>query len=747
MTYRFSAGKSPLVVSGLLVTASLVCTQIPLLNYLGFEFSIFNAVFAGFLLGMLTVLRWNAGPPRSASAYWSLVRSLLWFSGIMIVPPLIVSAGNALFVKNCSFTQGFRLYLLYVVPAVVFCVSLGALASAFARKYRKTLYVLLVLVVLGQIPVVTLTRPQIFAFNPIAGYFPGFTYDETFGGELRLLVYRVGTFAAATGIFTIAAMLLRARLGKFWIPGQKRRTLPYVAALIVAMVVSGSLYALSDTLGFSSSTKFITGQLGGIQRTWHFVIVYPKKSVNVERLRQIALLHEFTFEQLRRELGTAPRKAMVVFLYDSPGQKERLVGAARTDFTKPWLNQVHINLEDVDAVLKHELVHAMLAEKGLPILQVAANSGLIEGAAVAQERFEYGEPLHRLAAEMLAVGINPDVKDMFSLSGFFKSYPGVSYVMAGSFCRYLIDRYGIGRFEEVYRFGRFGSVYRKDLDSLVVEWRRAIGAIRLSKENLDKARYLFRRSPLFGKECARVIANVNRQTAEFLRMRDYRGALASAERSIGLSRTPEAVVQKSGALFRLGEYRRAIDFVEGELRDSTINFSLIPLRLLLGDCYWALDDPVAARTQYQNVLADSLSLSTNESACLRLEILRQKRGQTSLRPYFLNEMSDSTRLKFLDSLESNPDADIAARYLLGREYSAKRESDGVIRALGNLPPMTSRTLEFIRNRRIAQAYVDLGNLERAKFHFWQALNDAVNEAQFEQTAQALEFCSWIQGFR
>ncbi|HTP13873.1 MAG TPA: hypothetical protein VMM37_09585, partial [Bacteroidota bacterium] len=96
-------------MSALLVTASLICTRIPLLNYLGFEFSLFNAIVAGFLVGLLTVLLWNADPPRSASAYWSFVRSILLLAGSIVSLPLVVNSVNAFFVKNCSFSQGFRL--------------------------------------------------------------------------------------------------------------------------------------------------------------------------------------------------------------------------------------------------------------------------------------------------------------------------------------------------------------------------------------------------------------------------------------------------------------------------------------------------------------------------------------------------------------------------------------------------------------------------------------------------------------
>jgi len=322
MMHRFLTRKATLAVSALLLLTSLVCTRVPLLDYLGFEFAFFNSIVAGFLVGLLTIQLWNANPPESEPGYWNFVASLLLLSTVLVLVPLLVITVNAFFVKNCSFTQGFRLYVLEVFPSVYFCSSLAAFSSAFAKKYRKTFYVFSFVLVLSQIPFVTLTRPQIFAFNPIAGYFPGFTYDETLGGEIRLLVYRAGTLGAAAILFTTAAIILKARRGWTRTSGEKSWSMRYGAVLITSLVVCGSLFGLSDTLGFSSSTKFIVQQLGGVHRTWNFTIVYPKKSVNTDRLRQIALMHEYLYAQLRSELGVSPRRRITVFLYDSPDQKQ-----------------------------------------------------------------------------------------------------------------------------------------------------------------------------------------------------------------------------------------------------------------------------------------------------------------------------------------------------------------------------------------------------------------------------------------
>lgn len=733
-----------LVLSGILFLAALVCTRIPLLNYLGYEFSFFNALLAGLCCGVYTVGEWKRNVPASDGEYWRFVRGVLARSLFVMVLPLVVISVNALFVKNCSFTQGFRLYILYVVPSVVFSVGLGVVSSLTARKYKKTLFVTLFLLILAHIPYVTLTRPQIFAFNPIAGYFPGLTYDEAFGGEVRLIVYRIGTLAASALLFVGGIFLLTLTTHEKSGVGDRKRFVQYVAVSFAALVVCTGMYRLSDTIGLSSSATFIEEQLGGIRYTPHFKIVYPNDVVTPRRLRQLVLLHEYVFDELREEWHVNPHRPITVFLYKSPQQKERFIGAANTDFTKPWLRQVNINLDDVEAVLKHELVHAMLAPAGLPFFKVAPNSGLIEGAAVATERFEYGESIDDLAGQILALGIRPDVAGMFSLSGFFQSYPGVSYILAGSFCRFLIDRYGVERFKELYGSGNFRRWYGEDVTELVGAWQSNLERTRYSPQQLEKASYLFKRSPVFGKECVRVIAELNRKTRGLMEQKHYALALQSAEYSIRLSRNADAVFQKSVILTRLGRYAEASDFMEHQFADSMVRSTLLPLRLTLGDAYWGQEDYANAREQYSRLLADSLSLATDEAASIRLGIVSDPSIRDRFKPYFLEEMSDSARVRFLEKLKELPVADPFARYLLGREYSFRELDSRVVVELRPLPAMSNPFLEYLRNRRLARAAYNLGNYELAKMFSWRALNDVPNTVQFSSVKDFLRRCVWVQ---
>jgi len=735
--------RSFLLPFAFLGAVALVCTQIPLLNYLGFEFALLMSAVAGFCCGVYCISVWKREPPQSTSEYWNVVRNTLMGSCLLASFPFVLLSLNALFVKNCSYLQGVRLYTLYVLPSVVLCAALGLISCLVARKRRKSVFVVLFLSILAHVAVVTLARPQIFAFNPIVGYFPGFTYDDTYDGELRLLIYRIGTLALAGLLLAAGALLHRRRLRKVIPLPEEGQKVSSVAIIIFCCVVCAGLYSVSDTVGFSSSEKFITDQLGGSIQTRHFKIVYPRKLLKADQARRLAILHEYLFDRLRTDLEVNPRRPITTMIYASAEQKQRFVGAARTNFTKPWLRQIHMNLEDVEGMLKHELVHVMLAEQGLPFLQIAPNSGLIEGAAVAAERVEYNELLHDLSGQIVALGIRPNIEEMFSLSGFFRSYPGVSYALAGSFCRYLIDRYGISRFKAVYKTGQFEAWYRKDLKALVADWKRVIEESRPTPEQLLKAAYLFKRSPIFAKECARVIANANAATRRLMQKREYDEALASAERSLSLSKSTEAISQKVSVLFRLKRYQEVIEFAKEQFSDSAAIPSLLPIRLVLGDSHYAIGNHDQAAAQYEQVLKVNLNNSWNEAAAIRLQLVSSAELRTVLRPYIVGELSDSARLALLEGFKGTTNSTRLVQYLTAREYYIKEDYDRAIRELRSLIPMESSMLEYIRNRRLARSLFNKEEYESAKIFYWRALNDAPNKAHVLELEELVQKCEWI----
>jgi hypothetical protein len=726
-----------------LLAVSLVSTQVPLFNYLGYEFSAFIAVVWSLLAGLLTISLWKktaAEPNRSFSGF--VRRSLVLCLAPLLIP-VIVMIVNAFFVKNCSFIQGAIFYVLIVGPAVLFTNALSLFVAVWIAKWKKTMFAFLWAMVLLHIVYVTFTRPQIFAFNPIIGYFAGLTYDEALDVMGRLALYRIGT-VAFSALFLLGAFALDRRRRHETVgdtsPHSALVRRSFVLALTALVVL---MYFFSNRLGLSSSDSFIRDTLGGSVETDHFVISYPDTLIEGERLAQIIRLHEFYYEQLARTLRVRPSRKIHTFLYVSAEQKGQLIGAAGTNIAKPWLWQLHINLGDIDASLKHELVHVLAADFGFPLIRIGVNSGLIEGLATAVDRVEYEEPVHRLAALVFHADLAPDVEGLFSITGFMKAPAGVSYILAGSFCRYLIDRYGMRRFKMLYRTGEFTALYGKPLPTLLDEWKRFLGTFRFNGGDRAKAEYLFKRRSIFGKVCARVIANQNMETRQLLSDRQYDEALRSAEKSLAHTLSVEAAFHKTTALVRLGRYQEAVSYAQGLIADSAVAPSFLTLRILLGDALWALDSLESAVKVHADLLRSHLSLAWDESLSLRLEILLRPDLSKELRYYFVAEVDDSVRIAQLRKIIAQRTDNILPKLLLAREKTAKKEYEEATRLLEGMPPLKSPILELARQRRLGQLAYTLGQYERAKIHFWQSLNYVYRDAQALEIEERLRFCEWM----
>jgi len=726
----------------ILILFAIICTRVPLLNYLGFEFSVLTVLLAGYICGILTCILWKQTNPECNADVWRFIGRSAAASFVLLVIPCIISLANAVFVKNCSLGDGIKLYVLTVIPGVLFSISLALMVGVVFESWHKTIFTLTYILILFHIPFITLTRPQVFAFNPIVGFFPGFTYDETLQVTQRLLTHRLATCAAA-GCFTSGAVWLwQVHQNKKETIHSTRSVLPFVELIVIAVLapVIVIVFTLSDRLGLSSSENFIRQKLAGNYKTTHFEIIYSAGSIKHERIVELGQLHEFYFEMISRELNIHPHDRIVTFLFASPEQKGRLIGAIHTDLTKPWLRQIYINLADVESVLKHEMVHVLAGEFGWSPLKIAQNSGLIEGLAMAMGRTSaIEEPLNRAAAMVLASGVHLQLESLFTFTGFVQTNPSMSYTLAGSFCRFLVDSFGVDRFKRLYAGDDFKNTYQQDLKSLLMEWQSSINHIPLIHGDSIKAVYFFRRPSIFGKECARVIANLNTETRELLIHQEYEKALLSAEQSLRMSKTPEAISQKAVALFEMRRFNDYIEFVDIQLRDTTMSRALLPLHLRLGDAYWALDSLAKARQQYEVMSNIHLNASYEEACLLRLEALKSSREYSELQIYFTYSMEDTIRIVRLERLASP-----AARYLLAREYAAKERFAESAQIFNSMGSVESKTLEFFRHLRIGKVCFKLQEFEKAKTAFAESLPLAPNVFLQLETTEWIERCEFAE---
>lgn len=513
---------------------------VPLFNILGYEFSLAMAVaasLAGLHLGsvhlaharrrdegLLLALRGGHVALLSLS-----LRAVLANLSLLLLPLLIICL-NALRVKNCDLLEGLLFFAMLPVLSMIIATVTGTLwGAATNHPWLATTGALLTL--LGSVVWGVIRfhgAPAIFAYDPFVGFFPGAMYDETVSVGATFLLYRLHNLAWLAGALLLAAALFEPLDLRLRLLRRPRRLWPLFAAAPCLLAGLG-LFLLRGDIGFAISAQKVAQELGGKRKTAHFTIHYPD-NIEQDKVDLLASDHEFRYAQLKKYLGHAP-PAITSFIFASTEQKRRLMGAGRTFIAKPWRQEVY--LQDMGfphPVLKHELAHVFAGQFGDPLFGVSLrwatsplphprfNVGLIEGLAVAADWRPYGESTaHQYAAALKQLGLAPPLESLFG-AGFLTHSAGRSYTLAGSFCRRLVQQFGVEKLVQVYRNGGdFLAVYGRTLKALLQEWSSWLTAeVKVPDTTLQLARERFRLPSILRRVCGHEVANLRAEAADLL---------------------------------------------------------------------------------------------------------------------------------------------------------------------------------------------------------------------------------------
>ncbi|HOV98081.1 MAG TPA: hypothetical protein PK595_00760 [Bacteroidota bacterium] len=732
--------KSYYIALIVLVIFSVAVLQFPLFNVVGLEFSAAIAPLVGFISGFLLLLYIHSLGGNFQTPSQLRVVYLKNFGGSLLLAfvPLLLGLGNTFIVRNCSILSGIYFYLIILIPTIVLCSALSFFIWALVPKFQKTLYIVFYLLILLLPFLRLLLSPQLYLFSPIIGFFPGFTYDESLPVVSRLLPYRLVTFGAGIFLFAFSLWLWNTKTllkNRDNSQAHQRRTLPEIIAMsllgpfVLMMIVSG------NRIGFFTSEKYLRTKLGGFYSTEHCDIVYPLGKIRRPTVEQIGKLQEFYYNELADKLKVIPQKRITLFLYANSDQKAHLVGAGSTNFTKPWLYQIHINAGVIEDALKHEMVHVFAGEFGWSPIRLGRSFGLSEGLAVALGDDEwFDEPTDRAAALLLAVQ-DIDIAKLFSTTGFLSQAPSTGYLLSGSFCKYLVDTFGIDKMKSVFRTNDFERSYHLSLTELTKQWRKQLPQLKISRGDSLKALYFSRRQSPYTKECVRFIASLNRKGQIYFEQQDYERALATADKSMGYYPTAESVLLKVRSLCALRKFDEAVKFGSSMLDDPKWAIALLTIRLWLGDAYFALDSLDAARREYAFLASIHLSKSYDEACAFRLEALslRYERSEwIKLLTYNLDISEKLQRLTYFPSA--------LARYERGKLYFANSELRNASEEFKKASDLQSPVLQFFRLYYLGRTLETDLRYEEAAEYFSQALLLAPTEGIKTETNNHLKRC-------
>ena len=216
----------------------------------------------------------------------------------------------------------------------------------------------------------------------------------------------------------------------------------------------------------------------------HFVVYFHRGTLAERELREIVREREGAYAEVVRVLGVEPPHKVRLFLFPSPREKTFYTGHIGAGAA--WgLTMMEVYNEEIKVEPHHELTHiiASLVNPSPPAL-------LSEGLAVSVAPYWNGRHvdewvrLYEERGELIPL----TTLLAFTEIGPPDTAPDVSYPEAGSFVRFLVERFGARKFRELYRRARngeefleynkelFARTYGRSLEQLEEEWLRSLAA-------------------------------------------------------------------------------------------------------------------------------------------------------------------------------------------------------------------------------------------------------------------------------
>jgi tetratricopeptide (TPR) repeat protein len=737
--------------------AAIVCTRYPLVRSLGYESSLVFAILVSIAGGIAAISRirrvYDEPSLDEAMASAGAVRATRGMYVRAVFPllvPLVILLGNAFFVRNCAPLEGIAFFLLLPGVTALFSVSLSFFCVLHYR-HPRFVYFLIMVVTIAYALAIGYFTPAIFSYNFFYGYFPGLTYDEGLRLTGTIVSFRLITLALTVVLYWFGTLLARSTtrsmtvvkkgltlLRELWSPSQR-------GLMVITVVLSALLWMFRCDLGYESTSTYIQEQLGGTLHTPHFIIHYPAGTYEPDDLRKLGEEHEFRLSQIMTALSLTRVDTLESFIYPGPDTKLRLMGAGTTNIAKPWSRQVHVTRQGVQSTLYHELIHVVVGRFGWPVIHASPSTGLTEGIPMALE-WSYGaRGLHEYSAALMQLGMAPDMSLLLSPLGFMSQAPAVSYVMSGSFCRYLIDRYGIRQMMQVYGGSDWMTQYGRPVEILVHEWEEYLDGEDLDETDLMAADALFRDPPIFHKSCPRVAAERNKAASRAMSAGNYPAAESLYAVSYSENGGLDALSGRLNAALRNREFDTVVTVANRVSQADDHPGRYLTLSLLRGDAFWALGHREEAFDMYHELRDVYLTDAYSEAAAVRMICIQDSALHDGFLRYFLFTGQDSVRARILDSLmfigSDRPILPFLRGRLalrMGRAVQAMTFFAQV--TLGDEDPV----LEALRLQSMGIASYEIEDYRHARNWFWMSLNYDDTEAAEQAVDEWIDRCERLQ---
>jgi len=655
-----------IIIAAFYVVIAVTAGYYPLVNELHYEFSALIALSASLLAGVAVIYRPRQLLPEADGSPHPIDGATLWDlvarNVLLALIPLGVALLRSLAGTYFGIGEGIAWYLLLVPPSAAIATVLAALTELMIRRrwLRSIVFLLLWSASLLRGAYEGYSGPHIFLYAWQMGFFPGGSWDAELPVSARLIIYRAVHLLAAAALAVVVIELGALRHGRGGTTieeadgaapstGRTFRRPSVALAAIIAVAILPLLPYRSD-LGVTRTDAWLRGALGDSLRTRFATIYYNAPSTDSLDIWRAANLADFYITEHAATLGIPEGEIapVTIYLYASPSEEQRLVGTSSAAFTKPWARMLNMSFGSVGSTLRHELAHVMMAPFGNP-LGISTSQGLIEGSAMALENDYLWRTLHQYARAMYQYGLAPEAEGIMGVTGFSSRRTSVSYVLAGSFSKWLIERYGMKPYLQAFPWSDFEGAYGRSLHALSEEYRRFIDSLPPADADYRAtSRYLFGGGSFFLQKSLRRIGSLNGAGYQAIAEERYELALKRFGESLeeGINYGARGGVLR--ALSGMGNFRALLDSAANYDRD-TASYPLLPFLIERGDACWGLGDTAGARRLYDSVLALDISQQLTLRAAQRRYFLDAPDSLGSImRIYYTRPMGVPQRLQILD---------------------------------------------------------------------------------------------------
>ncbi len=750
-----------LIWTGILALVAILLAQLPLFNLLGFEFSVVISIIIGLAGAHIAIsavkrIREERVPMIVYDSPTSVVISVFFWVLLtnlsLLMLPLAIILLNAFRVKNCDVAEGFAFFGL--IPAITCAYSsVAGLFFGFLFKKRWSAFCaylayIFATVLYGLYNIIF--HPPVFGYNSVIGYFPGPIYDERVSITNTLIIARVSTLILTFIFLLLSVNLLDELKIKFRRFFQRdfsfNTTLNrvFLAFFVIAHVL---IFLFQGDLGLRLSRSTIQKKLGGKYETLHFNIYYEKGSKVEKDIKLIALEHEFRYYQLSKFFMMFPEKKVGSYIYTTPEQKKRLMGARHTAVEDQFGYELHINYNNFPhPMLKHELAH-VLCSNFHPILKFSYKVGLHEGIAVAADWDAGKLTVHQWSKAMKQLGVAPPIEKIMGAFGFWTESSSRSYTLAGSFVRFLVDTYGIEKFKKVFPTGNFKKYYRKKLKELVAEWEEFLDTVKLSKNDMAIAEYRFKRPTIFQKTCAHEVAELADKAWDEYSRENYDGAIEIFQNIYRFDKdNPRPLKGLLYCYYYAKDYDTTFQIAEKIIKhkNSGVLFTAMAQNFK-GNICWQRDRLSKARKIFNKIYKLHISNNYDRELSAKLKSLEFPEIADKMRDVLISREKDDVRLILLkEILEEHPDFSVA-HYLIGRQLHFDKKY-----AHSNKYLLQAESLGLPNESMMLETYRMLGvnhflmaEYEQAMDSFDKIVTSNRSQGDINKAREWIEFCEWM----